>query len=285
MKKYFILLFVFGLILDVLVVGKVLAQTGPSCVINTVTFDETQSAEDFPPVLNVKIIGDTQPSGFSISLLDEMSNPIPPVEGLEASFGPSEGSFSIDVTAPENYSIDYPICESNEIHNADIITYTVVSTYEEPALDTTAPVITLLGDTTVHLTVGDTYTDAGATANDDVDGIITDDIEVINPVDTATAGTYTVTYNVSDAAGNSATEMTRTVIVSDATIDSPEEVQSTRNSSGGGRRHVLSNTSAAPAVLGAYTNADRQAKIAELQALLNQIIQMFEELKQAGLIS
>ncbi len=81
-------------------------------------------------------------------------------------------------------------------------------------LDTTPPVISLLGSATVNLTVGDSYTDAGATALDDVDGDITSHIVVVNPVDTSTAGTYTVTYNVSDAAGNNATQVTRTVIVS-----------------------------------------------------------------------
>jgi PKD repeat protein len=35
----------------------------------------------------------------------------------------------------------------------------------------------------------------------------------VNPVDTDTVGSYTVTYNVSDARGNSATEVTRTINV------------------------------------------------------------------------
>ena len=35
----------------------------------------------------------------------------------------------------------------------------------------------------------------------------------INPVDTSKAATYTIVYDVSDAAGNKATEVTRTVIV------------------------------------------------------------------------
>jgi len=79
--------------------------------------------------------------------------------------------------------------------------------------DVTPPVITLLGSTPVSLTIGDSYTDAGATAEDDVDGDITDDIVTVNPVDTNTVGTYVVTYNVEDAAGNPATEVTRTVNV------------------------------------------------------------------------
>ena len=41
----------------------------------------------------------------------------------------------------------------------------------------------------------------------------------VNSVDVNTVGTYTVTYNVSDAAGNAATQVTRTInITPDVTI-------------------------------------------------------------------
>lgn len=79
--------------------------------------------------------------------------------------------------------------------------------------DVTPPVITLLGDASVTITEGDVYNDAGATASDDTDGDITANIVTVNPVDTNTPAVYTVTYNVSDAAGNPATEVTRTVTV------------------------------------------------------------------------
>ena len=81
--------------------------------------------------------------------------------------------------------------------------------------DTTPPVITLVGDATVNLTQGDSYTDAGATATDDVDGDITGNIVVAGDVvDVNTIGSYVITYNVSDAAANAAIEVTRTVNVS-----------------------------------------------------------------------
>lgn len=81
-------------------------------------------------------------------------------------------------------------------------------------LDTIPPVITLIGEEVVNLYLGDSYTDAGATALDDVDGDITAKIVVVNPVDTSRVGTYVITYNVSDTAGNAAEEVIRTVIVS-----------------------------------------------------------------------
>ena len=83
--------------------------------------------------------------------------------------------------------------------------------------DVTIPVISLEGSASVSLEAGTAYTDAGATATDNIDGAITSGIVTVNPVDINTVGTYTVTYNVSDAAGNAATAVTRTVIVSDTT--------------------------------------------------------------------
>ncbi len=87
-------------------------------------------------------------------------------------------------------------------------------TLNKPIPDTTPPVITLLGQPLVTLTVGDSYADAGATAVDDVDGDITGDIVVVGDViDTSTAGNHTVTYDVEDAAGNPAVQVKRTVKV------------------------------------------------------------------------
>ncbi len=81
-------------------------------------------------------------------------------------------------------------------------------------IDTVAPVITLLGENSVKLYIGDSYTDAGATALDDVDGDITADIVITGEnVHTYTEGAYLIAYNVSDAAGNPATTVCRAVTV------------------------------------------------------------------------
>ena len=66
---------------------------------------------------------------------------------------------------------------------------------------------------TVNVTIDSPYSDAGATATDQEDGDITSRIVVTNPVNTTLLGTYTVTYAVSDLAGNAATPVTRTVNV------------------------------------------------------------------------
>lgn len=83
--------------------------------------------------------------------------------------------------------------------------------------DTTPPVITLNGTSPITVAQGSIYNDAGATAADNVDGNITANIVVANTVNTAIVGTYAVTYDVSDVAGNAAAQVTRTVNVTDQT--------------------------------------------------------------------
>ncbi|MCC7303313.1 MAG: DUF5011 domain-containing protein [Bacteroidia bacterium] len=71
--------------------------------------------------------------------------------------------------------------------------------------DKTPPVITLNGATSVSLIIGDSYTDPGATAQDDRDGDLTRKIDVSGGVDPDQAGSYVITYSVSDFSGNKST--------------------------------------------------------------------------------
>lgn len=81
--------------------------------------------------------------------------------------------------------------------------------------DIVPPEIVLKGEVSLTLTAGGTYTEPGFTATDDVDGDITDQVEVSGSVDCNRAGTYTITYTVKDSFGN-ATTVTRTVKVKSA---------------------------------------------------------------------
>ncbi len=80
--------------------------------------------------------------------------------------------------------------------------------------DTEAPVITLNGNAVVNVGLGCTYSDAGATALDGLEGSMTANINTVNTVNTAVPGNYSVTYTVSDSSGNAATPVVRTVNVS-----------------------------------------------------------------------
>ena len=82
--------------------------------------------------------------------------------------------------------------------------------------DAVVPVLTLLGDATVSVPSGTAYSDAGASAADNVDGDISAAIVATSTVNTAIVGSYTVTYNVADMAGNQAEPVVRTVRVEPA---------------------------------------------------------------------
>ena len=81
--------------------------------------------------------------------------------------------------------------------------------------DGNGPAITLKGANPLNLANGATYSDPGATAADVAEGTSVD-ITGTGSVNTSVAGSYTVTYNATDAAGNAATPVTRTVIVAAA---------------------------------------------------------------------
>ena len=82
-------------------------------------------------------------------------------------------------------------------------------------VDTTAPVITLLGDAVVSVEAKGSYSDLGATASDTLDGSLS--VSSVSTVNTDAVGSYSVTYSVSDANGNAAESVTRTVSVVDTT--------------------------------------------------------------------
>ncbi|MEI3605567.1 DUF5011 domain-containing protein [Pseudogracilibacillus sp. SE30717A] len=83
---------------------------------------------------------------------------------------------------------------------------TLLATVSVEAADEVAPVITLNGDNPMELEVGEEYVEPGATAEDDVDGNVTDSIVISGEVNTDLPGKYEVVYTVTDAAGNVATE-------------------------------------------------------------------------------
>jgi hypothetical protein len=75
--------------------------------------------------------------------------------------------------------------------------------------------ITVTGNSLVAAALNSTYTDLGATAVASDSANITSSIVTTNPVDTATVGTYTVTYTVIDPPTGIETSQTRTVLVYD----------------------------------------------------------------------
>ena len=113
----------------------------------------------------------------------------------------------VDVNTVGTYKVTYNVSDAQGNAAAQIIRMVEVTS------DVTIPVISLEGEAVVTIEKDSVYVDAGATATDNTDGDISSSIQTINSVSTASVGTYTVTYNVKDAAENPAAEVTRAVTV------------------------------------------------------------------------
>ena len=87
----------------------------------------------------------------------------------------------------------------------------------EPIPDTFAPIISLLDSSTQQVIQNTPYVDAGATCLDDTDGVIPV-IVTGDDIDTSILGSYQVTFDCTDSAGNAATQVTRTVNVVDGSV-------------------------------------------------------------------
>lgn len=103
-----------------------------------------------------------------------------------------------------------------------LLTYTVTDSSGNQAtatrtvdtMDTEAPVVTLNGNKVKTILVGETYTDEGVTAVDNMDGDISGKVQSScgGEFKGETAGVYKITYTAEDSSGNQATA-TRTVHV------------------------------------------------------------------------
>lgn len=119
---------------------------------------------------------------------------------------------AVDTNTIGTYTIEYAIPLQN---NA-----TLTLTRFVDVVDTTLPIITMIG-TDMNLEVGATFTDPGATAQDNYDGDISTDIVVSGVVDVNTVGTYLINYDVSDSSLNAATTVTRTVTITAVQTNNP----------------------------------------------------------------
>ncbi len=100
---------------------------------------------------------------------------------------------SLDIDNIGSYNIEYSVVDSSG--NSASITRTII------VKDTVAPTITLNGDSTITLEIGEEYIEQNATAIDGKDTNIT--ITIISSLDTSLVGSYTINYTALDKASNS----------------------------------------------------------------------------------
>lgn len=113
-------------------------------------------------------------------------------------------SADINVTDIGNQVVAYSVTDAGGNANTASRTVTVQ--------DTTAPSLTLIGDSNFTHNLNTAWVDPGYDANDTLDGNLTASVSISGTVDVITTGTYTLNYSVSDSAGNLA-DINRTVNV------------------------------------------------------------------------
>ena len=135
------------------------------------------------------------------------------------------GSYEDKGATATDASGDVTVNSSGNVDTNTIAAYTITYTSTDPfgntgtatrtvnVVDTTAPVITVIGDLSIDIEQGKVYQDEGATAED-----LSGDVEVVTSgaVDTNVLGSYSITYTSTDPSGNTGTA-TRTVNVVDTT--------------------------------------------------------------------
>ena len=120
---------------------------------------------------------------------------------------------TVDTSVPGTYTLCY---RAKYLLSSAEINRTVHVVNERP------PVITLQGDNQITLVMGESFTEPGFAAVDRNGKNLTDLVRISGEVDTMTAGSYTITYRVTDDAGREAV-VTRMVVVEPA--QQPEVVQ------------------------------------------------------------
>jgi hypothetical protein len=114
-----------------------------------------------------------------------------------------------DTSTPNTFHITYSVADGAG-HTATLTDARTVHVN-----DNAPPTLALLGPATVALECADPYTDPGATANDACFGNVTSRITRNGTVNNMLPGSYGLTYNVSDPAGQAAPPVSRTVNVAD----------------------------------------------------------------------
>lgn len=166
-------------------------------------YDKTQSTN--PKILlkgpkEIKLSLNSTYTEYGASVLDVASKTI-------VNISPAGITGTVTTSVEGTYTVTYSSPSANNVTRKVIVEDVLIP------VDTTKPIITIIGLNPVTIAKGATYTDAGATATDNKDGNITSRITVSGTVNTNSKGTYYLNYDVSDSSGNKANTVIRTIIV------------------------------------------------------------------------
>ena len=102
----------------------------------------------------------------------------------------------VDVNTPGTYYVTYKYIVDNENNLYEFVTR------EVNVVDDESPIITLIGEENVTITLYEDYVDPGYMVNDNIDKDLHDKVIVDNKVNNQVVGDYLITYTVTDSNGN-----------------------------------------------------------------------------------
>ena len=108
---------------------------------------------------------------------------------------------NINLKEPGDYEVEYLVSKKKIVRHVKV-------------KDITPPVINLTDSDTISINYKSEYKEPGFSAIDNYDGDVTDNVEIINDIDTSKLGKYNINYKVKDSFNNE-TIKTRTVSVVD----------------------------------------------------------------------
>ncbi len=179
-------------------------------------------------VFKIILLGDNEIDIKKYSKEYDYENPVIVLKGptnitLECKTDYTEPGYTVDDNKDKDLEKDVKI--SGNVNTNKVGKYTLTYKVSDKSgngdtakrvinvVDTTAPILKLVGKNTTYVYRNSIYRERGIkSAIDNVDGDVSDTLEINDNIDTSVLGTYKVTYTVQDKSGN-ITEKFRTVNV------------------------------------------------------------------------
>ncbi len=129
-------------------------------------------------------------------------------DNYDGVIAPAYGTGDFDETQLDTYIMGCQATDSSG-NISQMITWNVT------VQDTTAPVMTVNGSLTTYVEFGGNYTELGATSLDNYNGVLP--VVITGSYNISILGTYELYYDVTDANGNVADTIVRSIVVRDTT--------------------------------------------------------------------
>ena len=168
-----------------------------SQIINIIVVDTESPTFSLSTEIDRVIESGTSDIDWSMLIIDILDNAIGAVQTTEIT-----DNIMYDMTG--TYTVVVAVTDASGNQTTEEVSIDVI--------DTTPPQIILNGDSTINLEYGEEYTEQNASIIDNENLSINIVIDSSN-VDVEEEGIYYVTYNATDASGNEALEVIRTIIV------------------------------------------------------------------------